>query len=79
MDTKELSYEVIKPIGIISEKNNYTKEVNIISWNGRPPVCDIRGFRIGTDGVKYPLKGISMSKADLIALKDLLSQVDLGV
>ena len=79
MDTKELSYEVIKPIGIISEKNNYTKEVNIISWNGRSPVCDIRGFRVGNDGKKYPLKGISMSKAYLVALKELLSQVDLEV
>lgn len=41
MDTKELSYEVIESIGVISEKNSYTKEVNLISWNGRPPVCDI--------------------------------------
>ncbi len=37
MDTKELSYEVIESIGVISEKNSYTKEVNIISSNGRPP------------------------------------------
>ena len=74
MDTKELSYEVIKPIGIISEKNNY-----IISWNGRSPVCDIRGLRVGNDRKKHPLKGISMSKADLVALKELLSQVDLEV
>lgn len=42
MDTKELSYEVIESIGVISEKNSYTKEVNLISWNGRPPVCDIK-------------------------------------
>lgn len=44
MDTKELSYEVIESIGVISEKNSYTKEVNRISWNGKPPVCDIRGL-----------------------------------
>ena len=77
MSTKELSYEVIKHIGVISEKNGYSKEVNIISWNGRPPVFDIRGFRTGNDGLQHPLKGISMSKADLIALKELLSHVDL--
>lgn len=73
MGTRELSYVVIKHIGTISEKNGYSKEVNIISWNGRPPVCDIRGFRIGEDGEKHPLKGISMSKADLMSLKELLS------
>lgn len=78
MDTS-VKYEVIKHIGIISEKNNYTKEVNIISWNGRQPVCDIRGFRVGSDGTKYPLKGISMSREDLVALKELLSHVELEV
>lgn len=31
MGTRELSYEVIKHIGTISEKNGYCKEVNIIS------------------------------------------------
>ncbi len=75
MDTN-IKYEVIRHIGTISEKGSYTKEVNIISWNGRPPVCDIRGFRVGGDGNKYPLKGISMSREDLVSLKGLLSQID---
>lgn len=79
MDTKELSYDVIEHVGTISEKNGYSKEVNIISWGGRPPVCDIRAFRVGKDGKKYPLKGISMSKADLAALKELLHDVDMEV
>lgn len=79
MGTRELSYEVIEHVGTISEKNGYSKEVNIIAWNGRPPVCDIRGFRIGEDGEKHPLKGISMSKADLMSLKELLSHVELEV
>lgn len=79
MGTRELSYEVIEHVGTISEKNGYSKEVNIISWNGRPPVCDIRGFRIGEDGEKHPLKGISMSKVDLMSLKELLSNVELEV
>ena len=75
MDTN-IKYEVIRHIGTISEKGSYTKEVNIISWSGRPPVCDIRGFRVGSDGNKYPLKGISMSREDLVSLKGLLSQID---
>ena len=77
-DTKDFNYEVVKHIGNISKKDNYSKEVNLISWNGRPPVIDIRGWRIGNDESRYPLKGMSMSKSDLIALKDLLQNVDLG-
>ena len=79
-DTKEFSWNVVTALGNFSEtRNNYTKEVNLISWNGRQPVYDIRGFRIDNDGIKHPLKGISMSKEDLIALRDLLNKVDLGV
>lgn len=79
MDTNKIPYDVISHVGNISEKNNYTKEVNLISWSGREAAYDIRGFRVGKDGFKYPLKGISMEKADLIALRDLLINADLGV
>lgn len=79
MEKNELSYNVIKQIGIISEKNNYSKEVNIISWNGNQLVCDIRSFKAGENGEKRPLKGISMNAEDLITLKELLSHIDLEV
>lgn len=79
MGAKEISYEIIEHIGIIAKKGMHTKEVNILSWNGREPVCDIRVWRNGEDGTKSPLKGISFNNADLLVLKELLSDVDLGV
>lgn len=78
-DTKEFTYEVVEHIGNISEKDTYSKEVNLISWNERNPMYDIRGFRVGKDGKKYPLKGISLEKHDLIALRDLLNSLNLEV
>lgn len=78
MDTRKIEYDVISHLGNISEKNNYTKEANLISWSGREAIYDLRGWRIGKDGIKYPLKGISMEKTDLIALRDLLIKADLG-
>lgn len=78
MSAKEISYEIVKHIGVISKTDTYTKEINIISWNGREPVYDVRVWRTGKDGAKSPLKGISMSAIDLIALKELLSNVELG-
>ncbi len=61
-DTRDFSWEVVKNLGNFSEgRENYSKELNIITWNGRPPVFDLRGWRIGKDGIKHPLKGISMS------------------
>lgn len=75
MDKRKLSCDIIKHIGTISEKKGYNKEVNLISWGGRAPVCDIRVFRIGNDGEKHPMKGISLNKADVAALKELLQMV----
>lgn len=78
MGAKEISYEIIKHIGIISKRGMHTKEINIVSWNGRESVYDLRVWRIGKDGTKSPLKGISMNEADLLTLKELLSTIDLG-
>ena len=40
-------FEIVKHLGIISERNDHeghkwTKEVNLVSWNGRDPKLDIR-------------------------------------
>ena len=77
MNVKEISYKIIEQIGVISKTNMYTKELNIISWNGREPVFDVRMWKIGNDGEKIPLKGISMNKRDLFELNKLLGNVDL--
>ena len=39
----EIKYEVIEKIGVVSEgTNGWNKELNLISWNEREPVYDIR-------------------------------------
>ena len=39
----EIKYDVVDRIGIVSEGNNgWNKELNLISWNEREPVYDIR-------------------------------------
>lgn len=40
-------YEIVKFLGVIAERtdnngNKWTKEVNLVSWNGRDPKIDIR-------------------------------------
>lgn len=41
----EVSFEIIEHIGIISTKRDgWTKEVNVVSWNGSPPKIDIRDW-----------------------------------
>ncbi len=34
----EIKFEIVKNIGVISESSSgWTKELNLISWNGREP------------------------------------------
>ena len=39
----EIKYEIIEKLGILSESTKgWTKELNLISWNGSTPKYDIR-------------------------------------
>ena len=41
----DIKYEIIKHIGKLSESSRgWTKELNIISWNGGVPKLDIRDW-----------------------------------
>ena len=42
---KEIQYEIVKEIAVLSTGDSgYTKEINLISWNGKEPKYDIRSF-----------------------------------
>ena len=79
MATNNITYEIVKPIGVISANDTYSKQVNIVAWNNREPVYDIRIWKMGKDETKTPLKGISLNATDLENLKEILSAIDLEV
>lgn len=38
-----MKYEIIENLGVIStNKNGWSREVNIVAWNDNPPKLDIR-------------------------------------
>ena len=44
-EMKEIQYEIVKEIAVLSASDSgYTKEINLISWNGKEPKYDIRSF-----------------------------------
>lgn len=56
MAMKNVKYEIVKHIGVISKKRSYQKEVNLISWNGRPPVIDIRNMHLRNIGMSAAMR-----------------------
>lgn len=70
----EFSYEIVKTIGVISEgSGGWTKELNLISWNGKEPKYDIRDW--APDHEKMG-KGVTLTKDDAKALRDLLADIE---
>ncbi len=69
---KELKYEIINQIGVISTSaSGWNMELNRISWNGAEPKYDLRSW--SPDHLKMG-KGITISESELIVLADLLAK-----
>jgi hypothetical protein len=53
--------------------SGWAKELNLSSWNDRDAKYDLRDW--SADGTKMG-KGVTLSKEELIALKELLNSVE---
>lgn len=73
---KEISMEVIDECGVIAErKNGDVIRLDYASWNGNEPKYEIRIWKT-KDGVSSAGKGIGLSGDELIALRDLLNEME---
>ena len=71
----EFKYDIVKNFGSISDSNNgWVKEVNLVSWNEREPVYDIRVWQEGHEKLG---KGITLTEEEIISLKKLLNEMDI--
>ena len=71
----EIKYEVVEKIGTVSSgSNGWDKELNLISWNEREPVYDIRTW--SPDHSKMG-KGVTVTAEEAKVLRDLLNSLNL--
>ena len=69
---EEVKYEIIETFGTLSTTpSGWTKELNLISWNGGEPKYDIRQW--APDHAKMG-KGVSLSREEAEELKQLLTK-----
>ncbi len=67
----EISFEIVKKLGTLSKSpKGWEKQLNLVSWGGREPKYDIRDW--APDGQTMS-KGVTLSKEELAALRDLLN------
>ncbi|MEG1880591.1 MAG: YdbC family protein [Oscillospiraceae bacterium] len=71
----EISYEIAEGIGILGESaKGWTKEFNLVSWNGRAPKFDIREWSPEHEKMG---KGVTLTREEVIALRDALNKYEL--
>ncbi len=69
---EEVKYEIIEFFGVLSTTpSGWSKELNLISWNGGEPKYDIRQW--APDHAKMG-KGVSLSREEAEELKNLLTK-----
>lgn len=69
----EIKYEIIEELGVLSESaKGWTKELNLISWNGGAPKYDIRDWAPEHEKMG---KGVTLSEEEAKKLYVLLREV----
>ena len=71
----DIKFEIEKELGKISESSKgWTKELNLISWNGKEAKYDLRDWSPEHEKMG---KGITLSNDELRVLKELLNSMDI--
>ena len=69
---REIQYEIVKEIAVLSTGDSgHTKEINLISWNGKEPKYDIRSFSPNREKCG---KGITLNADEAAALLKALQK-----
>ena len=66
----DIKYDIIEELGVISESSKgWTKELNLISWNGGAPKYDIRDWAPEHEKMG---KGVTLTKEEMEQLKKMI-------
>ena len=69
----DIKYEIMEHIGTISESaKGWTKELNLVSWNGAAPKFDLRDW--APDHSKMG-KGVTLTNEEIEKLKEILASM----
>ncbi|MEG1503114.1 YdbC family protein [Enterococcus sp. 22-H-5-01] len=69
----DFNYEIVEEIAVLSENpKGWRKELNLVSWNERPPKFDLRDWAPGHEKMG---KGVTLSNEEFAALKEALAKM----
>ncbi|MEG0856617.1 MAG: YdbC family protein [Terrisporobacter sp.] len=69
----DFKYDIVEEIGVLCENTKgWTKELNVISWNGSKPKYDLRDWAPNHEKMG---KGITLSDDEIQSLKEILNKL----
>ena len=71
---KEIEFNIVEQIGTIGSKGDWSFELNLVSWNKKDPKFDLRSW---TEDHQKMSKGCTLTKDEIISLKELLNKIDI--
>lgn len=72
---EEFTYEIIEHIGVLkTSSGGWTKELNVVSWNGNPEKYDLREW---SEDHKKMSRGITLTPLEAKTLFEWLSERDM--
>ena len=72
----EVTYEIVATVGVLAEHNTgWTKEVNLVSWNGGPARLDIRDWDAAHERMS---RGLTLSAEEVKRLTEMLNAEDVA-
>lgn len=70
---EDFSYEILEELAVLSENaKGWRKELNLVSWNGRPAKFDLRDWAPGHEKMG---KGITLSNEEFKVLQEKLKEM----
>jgi len=71
----EIKYEIVKELGKLSSMDSgWAKEINLVSWNDREPVYDIRTWNADHERMG---KGVTLTASEIKELAAILAKLEL--
>ena len=83
-NSNDFSFEINESVSVLSTWLNSntgitnSKEINVVSWNGRQPMVDIRNWYAHEGEEKRPSKGISLNEKEAKLLCENLIKMGYG-
>lgn len=69
----DFKYDIVEHLGVLSENSKgWTKELNLISWNGAKPRYDLRDWAPEREKMG---KGITLNNEEFESLREIINSL----